>query len=87
MAFATAAVVTIGTVFLAASLMPEATDHRRVNCSKLTVFAPQNGKSEEELCKSHGGLALSGSAPAEQGLVILVRNLPMGGFSANTAVR
>jgi hypothetical protein len=51
---------------------------RKVNCATLTVFAPVKGASADDLCRAHGGLAVKGDAPANSGLVILVRNQPMG---------
>ncbi len=70
------AVAGFGLITIAEERRP---DLRRVNCVELTVFAPLRGLSDEELCRSYGGLAAAGAAPADAGLVILVRNLPMGG--------
>jgi predicted small lipoprotein YifL len=62
-------------------------DLRRVECSKITIFAPQGGKSDEDLCKSYGGLAAAPGQETVEGLVILVRNQPMGGFDGHGSVR
>lgn len=53
---------------------------RRVDCTKITIFAPENGKSPTDLCKGYGGLAVQDAEPTNEGLVILVRNQPVGGF-------
>jgi len=63
------------------------TDLRRVECSKITIFAPQGGKSDEALCESYGGLAVSTADETQEGLVILVRNQPMGGFEGHSSIR
>ncbi|MBA5777698.1 antitermination protein [Stappia sp. F7233] len=52
---------------------------RKIQCTALTVFAPSNGLSAKELCRAHGGLAANRKPAPTQGLVILVRNQPMGG--------
>lgn len=51
---------------------------REVNCARLTVFAPRNGLTSEDLCRDHGGLAKSASTVETPALVILVRNQPVG---------
>jgi len=62
-------------------------DLRRVECTKITIFAPQGGKSDEDLCASYGGLAISTSDETNEGLVILVRNQPMGGFAGQGPIQ
>lgn len=62
-------------------------DLRRVDCQTLTMFTPANSKSAEDLCANYGGVALKDAAPNKQGLVILVRNQPMGGFAGGNALR
>ncbi|MXN63755.1 antitermination protein [Stappia sp. GBMRC 2046] len=52
---------------------------REVNCATLTVFAPENGQTGEDLCRDHGGLAQSDKHGETPALVILVRNQPVGG--------
>ncbi|MEJ8475467.1 antitermination protein [Roseibium algae] len=59
----------------------------RVNCAKIAVFAPSTGKNAEDLCRNYGGLAKSDATPNTEGLVILVRNQPMGGFSGQNSIR
>ncbi len=60
---------------------------RRVDCQALTMFTPAHNKSAEELCANYGGVALKDAAPSTEGLVILVRNQPVGGFEGEKAVR
>ncbi|TYC65180.1 antitermination protein [Stappia sp. BW2] len=60
---------------------------RRVECQALTMFTPARSKSAEELCANYGGVALKDAEPSKEGLVILVRNQPMGGFHGENAVR
>ncbi|MEE4011647.1 antitermination protein [Roseibium sp. FZY0029] len=60
---------------------------RRVECQALTMFTPARSKSAEELCANYGGVALKDAEPSKQGLVILVRNQPMGGFDGENTVR
>ncbi|WP_454608240.1 antitermination protein [Labrenzia sp. MBR-25] len=60
---------------------------RRVECQTLTMFTPARSKSAEELCANYGGVALKDAEPSKQGLVILVRNQPMGGFDGENTVR
>ena len=62
-------------------------DLMRTDCARITVFAPSSPKTAEDLCRPYGGLALKNAAPSDEGLVILVRNQPMGGFKANTEIR
>ncbi|MBD8890359.1 antitermination protein [Roseibium litorale] len=62
-------------------------DLTRTDCARITVFAPSGPKTAEDLCRPYGGLALKNAAPSDEGLVILVRNQPMGGFRANTEIR
>lgn len=62
-------------------------DLTRTDCARITVFSPAGAKSPEDLCRPYGGLALANAAPSDEGLVILVRNQPMGGFKANTEIR
>jgi len=59
---------------------------RRVDCQALTMFTPAFRKSAEELCANYGGVALKDATPSKQGLVILVRNQPMGGFAGENAL-
>ncbi|MCV0427886.1 MAG: antitermination protein [Roseibium sp.] len=65
------------------------TDHdlRRVECEAITMFTPADNKSAEDLCANYGGVAQNGSEPSKEGLVILVRNQPMGGFIGGNTVR
>ncbi len=60
---------------------------RRVDCQAITMFTPAQNKSAEELCANYGGVALNDAEPSKQGLVILVRNQPMGGFHGEKTVR
>ncbi|WP_150525535.1 antitermination protein [Roseibium sediminis] len=60
---------------------------RRVDCTKITIFAPHDGKSAEDLCKGYGGVATKNAEPTDEGLVILVRNQPAGGFDGPASVR
>lgn len=84
----TAATVAVGgMLYGAASGQPADTDLRRVDCSDVTIFAPKSKSTEAEICRSHGGLAMKNAVPTKQGLVILVRNQPMGGFHGQKAVR
>ncbi|MEP4030248.1 antitermination protein [Roseibium polysiphoniae] len=59
----------------------------RVDCVEIAVFAPSNGKAAEDLCRNYGGVAEKDAQPSDEGLVILVRNQPMGGFSGQNSVR
>ena len=52
---------------------------RRISCANLMVFAPANGVSDADVCRSHGGVASAGAQDASSALVILVRNRPAGG--------
>lgn len=60
---------------------------RRVDCEAITMFTPAHSKSAEELCANYGGVAHKDSEPSKNGLVILVRNQPVGGFAGENAVR
>jgi len=60
---------------------------RRVDCQAITMFTPAQKKSAEELCANYGGVAEQDASPSEQGLVILVRNQPMGGFAGEKTLR
>lgn len=60
---------------------------RRVDCRTITMFTPAKTKSAEELCANYGGVAQKDATPSKEGLVILVRNQPMGGFDGENAVR
>ncbi|MBN9671301.1 antitermination protein [Roseibium aggregatum] len=60
---------------------------RRIDCQAITMFIPSRYKSAEELCANYGGVALKDALPSEKGLVILVRNQPMGGFQGGNTVR
>ena len=59
---------------------------RRVDCQTITMFTPAQKKSAEELCENYGGVAEKNAEPTEQGLVILVRNQPMGGFAGEKSL-
>ena len=59
---------------------------RRVDCRTITMFTPAQKKSAEELCANYGGVAEKNSGPTEEGLVILVRNQPMGGFAGENSL-
>ena len=60
---------------------------RRVGCQAITMFTPSKDKSAEELCANYGGVADQDSTPSKQGLVILVRIQPAGGFAGEQQVR
>lgn len=60
---------------------------RRVECQAITMFTPAHRKSAEELCANYGGVADRGAEPSKAGLVILVRNQPVGGFDGDKTVR
>ena len=60
---------------------------RRVDCQAITMFTPARAKSAEELCANYGGVAAQDAEPSKAGLVILVRNQPMGGFHGEKTVR
>ncbi len=60
---------------------------RRVDCQAITMFTPAQNKSAEDLCANYGGVAAKDAEPSSEGLVILVRNQPMGGFAGEKAVR
>ncbi|MEM8702859.1 MAG: antitermination protein [Pseudomonadota bacterium] len=60
---------------------------RRVDCQAITMFTPAQNKSAEDLCANYGGVAETGTKPSKSGLVILVRNQPMGGFAGENTVR
>lgn len=85
-ALAAATVVFAGFAF-AVTHSESDTDLRRVDCSEITVFAPKNSASASDLCRSYGGLAQTDAAPSDEGLVILVRNQPMGGFDGQSSVQ
>jgi hypothetical protein len=59
----------------------------RVDCADIALFAQSGGKSAEDLCRNYGGLAATDAKPSDEGLVILVRNQPMGGFSGQNSIR
>ncbi len=60
----------------------------RIDCVEIAVFAPNGSvKSAEDLCRAYGGVARSNASPSEEGLVILVRNQPVGGFSGQHWIR
>lgn len=84
---AVAAAAFAGAIYSSASGQQKDTDLRRIDCSRMTVFAPRSGTSADDVCRSYGGVAKIGAAPSETGLVILVRNQPMGGFDGQTTVR
>lgn len=88
--------LTVGAITIAATLAglglaatgeKSAPDLRRVDCNQITIFAPQDGKSADDLCRGYGGTANAGAQAAAEGLVILVRNQPMGGFEGELSVR
>ncbi|MET1411190.1 antitermination protein [Roseibium sp. HPY-6] len=60
---------------------------RRIDCQAITMFTPTQSRSAEDLCANYGGVAENGSEPSKAGLVILVRNQPMGGFLGENTVR
>jgi len=62
-------------------------DLRRVDCQAITMFTPAQNKPAEELCANYGGVAQKDAQPSKQGLVILVRNQPMGGFDGEKTLR
>ncbi len=85
--FATAAVLLAGAAYQAASGQASDSDLRRVDCNEMTVFAPKNRSSDKDLCRGYGGIAKIDAEPNSEGLVILVRNQPMGGFTGQTTLR
>ncbi|MDD7910472.1 MULTISPECIES: hypothetical protein [Pseudovibrio] len=56
------------------------TQLRKVECARLTVFTPYFTMSAEAVCRSHGGLATEAKTTAQENLVILMRDKPMGTF-------
>ncbi|WP_439529781.1 antitermination protein [Pannonibacter sp.] len=56
----------------------------RINCANLTLFVSTGRASADDLCRPHGGLAASDASPSSEGLVILVRNTPVGGFKGRS---
>ncbi|WP_417689860.1 antitermination protein [Roseibium sp.] len=63
-------------------------DLTRIDCVEIAVFAPQASiKSAENLCRNYGGIAKTDAQPSTEGLVILVRNQPVGGFSGQNWIR
>ncbi|WP_422377015.1 antitermination protein [Roseibium sp.] len=62
------------------------TELRRVDCQAITMFTPAQKKSAEELCANYGGVAAKNAGPSDEGLVILVRNQPMGGFAGEKSL-
>lgn len=80
-----AAVLVLGAVALAST--PKAgkdAELMRINCADLTLFVSAGRTSVDDLCRPHGGLAASDAAPSSEGLVILVRNTPVGGFKGRS---
>ncbi|MDN3719857.1 antitermination protein [Roseibium salinum] len=59
---------------------------RRIDCQMITMFTPARHKSAEQLCENYGGVALKDAEPNKEGLIILVRNQPMGGFEGGKAI-
>lgn len=86
-ALAASALALVGVTYTIVTPAQSPNELRRVDCSKLTVFAPVRGQSPEQLCRGHGGLAKIGMAPNEEGMVILVRNQPVGGFEGKSTIR
>lgn len=84
---AIAALLLAGAAYEVTSGQASDSDLRRVECNRMTVFAPKGGSSADDLCRGYGGVAQTGASPSEEGLVILVRNQPMGGFSGQSALR
>jgi hypothetical protein len=76
----TAVLIGAGLAFAMSGPSTKDSELRRVECQALTMFTPSRGKSAEELCENYGGVALKDAAPSKEGLVILVRNQPVGGF-------
>ena len=78
---ATAAVLSVGLAGLALSDAgkDEPKEMRRIDCKKITMFTPVQGKSAEFLCRNYGGVAVHGESVSSEGLIVLVRNQPMGG--------
>lgn len=77
-----------GLVYLASTVPQQAAaDLHRVDCADLTIFALKNKSSDADICRSYGGLAEVDAKPSAEGLVILVRNRPMGGFEGATEIR
>jgi hypothetical protein len=78
---AVAAVIGAGLTFELVMPTPQESELRRVECQALTMFTPSRSKSADELCENYGGVALKNAEPSKEGLVILVRNQPVGGFA------
>lgn len=83
----TAATVIFAGFAFAVAHSESGSDLRRIDCSEITVFAPKNSTSAGDLCRSYGGVAQNDASPNDEGLVILVRNQPMGGFDGQSAVQ
>ncbi len=76
-----------GLAFAMSGQTPQDSELRRVECQALTMFTPSHKKSAEELCTNYGGVAMKNAAPSKEGLIILVRNQPVGGFAGNPELR
>lgn len=77
----TFALALIGVSFALSGGMNTDNELRRVDCQTITMFTPAQKKSADELCANYGGVAEKDAGPTDEGLVILVRNQPMGGFA------
>jgi hypothetical protein len=86
-ATSTFAMALAGVGFVLSGNIKSDNELRRVDCQAITMFTPARAKSAEDLCTNYGGVALKDAAPSKEGLVILVRNQPVGGFVGENAVR
>lgn len=86
-ATSTFALAVVGVGFAMSGSTKSDRELRRVDCQAITMFTPALKKSAEDLCANYGGVALQDSVPSKEGLVILVRNQPVGGFVGEHAVR
>ncbi|KZM50366.1 antitermination protein [Labrenzia sp. OB1] len=85
-ATSTFAVILAGIGFAVSGSFDADRELRRVDCHAITMFTPAHNKPAEDLCANYGGVALKDAQPSKQGLVILVRNQPMGGFDGDKAL-
>lgn len=81
------AILAIGISLALSGDVTKEAELRRVDCQAITMFTPAKSKSAEDLCAKYGGVAKTNAAPSTQGLVILVRNQPVGGFAGHQTVR
>ncbi|NBN63577.1 antitermination protein [Microvirga tunisiensis] len=77
---ASALIVSAVAVANTPGLLGQDNELTRVSCASVMLFVPAQGRSAEDLCQPHGGVAAAGSRPASEGVVVLMRNAPAGGF-------